>query len=399
MTVGNAIVNQALGAANRTMSGGLKKVLGNLPGSALRGRSVVSGLPAQGSPTMNLSYPMDVETNSQQGHYIMFMINVTSPALIEKQKQAEIAAAHASFDPWGGSQSEQQLGGVKAADVGDGKSRISSAPRGAIAVKRPPTVRLAKAISLYMPPQVRATYNASYTEEEVASLSEAGVAGIQRAFDAYASGTIGSQLMNIDTYKEGGQAIAEVLTNLTLGATKATVGAAGPLLGIAGAAGAIEIASGKILSKKMELLFTGVGRRKFSFTFTFIPKSEQESKTVDEIVYTFKKHMIPDFADFGTNAFGIADQSMSLNKQGRMLNIPDTFDIQYMFHSKENPWFNKISTCYLQNMEVQYGGDRMTYYEPLEHEKGVGPPPQSTTITLAFEEIEKMSRPRIEEGF
>lgn len=392
MTVGNAIVNQALGAANRTMSGGLKKVMGNLPGSALRGRSVASGLPAQGSPTMNLSYPLDVETSSQQGHYIMFMINVTSPALIEKQKQAEIAAAHASFDPWGGSQSEQQLGGVSAADVGDGKSRISSAPRGAIAVKRPPTVRLAKAISLYMPPQVRATYNTSYTEEEIASLSEAGVAGIQRAFDAYASEGVRGLIPDMDTAKEGGQAIAEVLGNLTLGATKATVGAAGPLLGIAGAAGALEIASGKILSKKMELLFTGVGRRKFSFTFTFIPKSEQESKIVDEIIYTFKRHMIPDFADVSVAGVG-------LNNQGRILNIPDTFDIQYMFHSKENPWFNKISTCYLQNMDVQYGGDRMTYYEPLEHEKGVGPPPQSTTITLAFEEIEKMSRPRIEEGF
>ena len=165
MTVGNAIVNQALGAANRTMSGGLKKVLGNLPGSALRGRSVAAGLPTQGSPTMNLSYPMDVETNSQQGHYIMFMINVTSPALIEKQKHAELMAEYDQDDADMGTGAQQQIGGVRAADVGDGKSRISSAPRGAIAVKRPPTVRLAKAISLYMPPQVRTTYNTSYTEE------------------------------------------------------------------------------------------------------------------------------------------------------------------------------------------------------------------------------------------
>ena len=392
MTVGNAIVNQALGAANRTMSGGLKKVLGNLPGSALRGRSVAAGLPTQGSPTMNLSYPMDVETNSQQGHYIMFMINVTSPALIEKQKHAELMAELDAEDAAFGDAPQQQLGGVKAVDVGDGKSRISSAPRGAIAVKRPPTVRLAKAISLYMPPQVRATYNTSYTEEEIASLSEAGVAGIQRAFDAYAAEGVRGLIPNMETAKAGGQATAEVLSSLTMGAAKSTIGAAGPLLGIAGAAGALEIASGKILSKKMELLFTGVGRRKFSFSFTFIPKSEQESKTVDEIIYTFKRHMIPDFADVSVG--GVA-----LNTQGRILNIPDTFDIQYMFHSKENPWFNKISTCYLQNMDVQYGGERMTYYEPLDHEKGVGPPPQSTTITLAFEEIEKMSRPRIEEGF
>ena len=31
MSIGNAIVNQALGAANRAATGGLKKVLGNLP--------------------------------------------------------------------------------------------------------------------------------------------------------------------------------------------------------------------------------------------------------------------------------------------------------------------------------------------------------------------------------
>ena len=89
---------------------------------------------------------------------------------------------------------------------------------------------------------------------------------------------------------------------------------------------------------------------------------------------------------------------------GRILNIPNTFDIQYMYQGKDNPWMNKISTCYLLNMDVQYGSDKAGFYEPLAHPrlaniKGVGPPPTHTTITLNFEEIEKMSRTRIEQGF
>jgi hypothetical protein len=74
-----------------------------------------------------------------------------------------------------------------------------------------------------------------------------------------------------------------------------------------------------------------------------------------------------------------------------------------MYHSKENPWLNKISTCYLTNMDVQYGSDKAGFYEPLDNPAwkgaGVGPPPTHTTISLNFEEIEKMSRKRIEEGF
>ena len=87
---------------------------------------------------------------------------------------------------------------------------------------------------------------------------------------------------------------------------------------------------------------------------------------------------------------------------GRVLNIPETFDIQYMYHSKENPWLNKISTCYLTSMDVQYGSDKAGFYEPLANPAvggKVGPVPTHTTLSLNFEEIEKMSRERIEEGF
>ena len=123
MSIGNAIVNQALGAANKSMMGGLKKVLGNLPGTGLGGGKV-AGIKNPGSGSINLSYPLDVEQNDAQGHYIMFMINTVDPAVIMQatlQKAAEAAAASL-----GG---ELQSNGVSARSVGGGQPRFQSAPK------------------------------------------------------------------------------------------------------------------------------------------------------------------------------------------------------------------------------------------------------------------------------
>jgi hypothetical protein len=85
---------------------------------------------------------------------------------------------------------------------------------------------------------------------------------------------------------------------------------------------------------------------------------------------------------------------------GRILSIPDTFDIQYMYIGKENPFLNKISTCYLESISVTSGGDKFGTFEPTAHPvTGHGPPPMKTGISLGFREIEIMDRDRIEEGY
>ena len=150
----------------------------------------------------------------------------------------------------------------------------------------------------------------------------------------------------------------------------------------------------------MEVLFTDVGRRNFSFSFTFIPKSEQEARVVYDIVQTFKEHMLPEYLtsikllgkDFGPKL-----------GQGRILKIPDTFDIMYFYHHNENPFLNRISTCYLTSLDVDYGGDKYITYEPTTLGTGAaareGPPPQKTAITLSFTEIETITRERAKQGF
>ena len=143
-------------------------------------------------------------------------------------------------------------------------------------------------------------------------------------------------MMNMKNIKSGAQTLGDAGLVTAFQWAKGIESIGGPLLGMQGTIAAAQIASGKVMSDKMELLFTGVGRRSFSFTFTFIPKSEKESEMVANIVHTFKKHMTPSFGS-------ISIAGHKFTGGGRVLNIPETFDIQYMYKGSQNPWINKIS--------------------------------------------------------
>ena len=141
----------------------------------------------------------------------------------------------------------------------------------------------------------------------------------------------------------------------------------------------------------MELLFQGVGRRDFQYVFTFIPKSEEEASMIAKIVYAFKINMLPEYRG---GSFEFIGRNWDINKSGRLLVMPNAFDINYMYLTKENPWINKISSCYLTNMEVEYGGDKYVTYHPMQEPISgkSGPPPQRTVMTLSFSEIEILTR-------
>ena len=173
---------------------------------------------------------------------------------------------------------------------------------------------------------------------------------------------------------------------------------------VSGARALAQIASGMAISNKMELQFEGVERRDFSYEFTFIPKSEQEAQIVEEIVYAFKKNMMPSYVDSvgGT----IMGHKIEAKLNGKIMRTPNIFDIEYHHKGKRNPFLNRVSSSYLTSVDVEYGSDRYKTYEPTSTNDrkgyeggGDGPPPQKTTISLQFREIEMMSQERIEAGF
>jgi hypothetical protein len=233
-------------------------------------------------------------------------------------------------------------------------------------------------ISLYMPPSVEVSYKSDYADTEISALAGAGAGVIEAALKGKGAGG-----KMIDIGKSLGRGAAEVGTAAAI----LTMDTAAP-----GASAIGQIAAGKIQSSKMELLFKGVGRRSFNYTFAFIPKSAKESKSVDEIIYELKKAMLPEYTT------GMAGQNSD-----RTLTIPTTFGIEYYFTDgggKRNNFLNKISTCYLTDLQVKYGGDRYKAYSASNTSRGEsGAPPQRTEISLTFNEIEIITTEDIEKGF
>ena len=335
----------------------------------------------------NLSYPLDVEGDDQQGHYIMFMINETTSGKVATGGSGAGATGgmgdFAADVVVAGFQGKKFIDSNLNADAGKAhEATFQGAVKGSgLWMKRPGTTRMSQAITLYMPPSVKVSYKSNYKNDEISARAGALGSSIGGIVDAMSGkGSAGDALT---TMAEGGVAIAAF-------AAKAMADTAAP-----GASTLAQLSAGSILGSKMEVMFTDVGRRNFSFQFNFIPKSEQEAKMVYKIVQTFKEHMLPEYL----TSIDLGAMGKHTLKGGRVLSIPDTFDIKYFYHSNENPFLNKISTCYLTSMDIDYGGEKYVTYEPTELNGQVGPPPQRTSITLAFTEIETITRERAKQGF
>ena len=398
MGLKDAFVNIAASAITSRVNSAVGGVLDAAFGS--KGRASPSG-PASALDnktrftTDNLAYPVNVEGDPMQGHYILFSARVQTPAIIDKKPKGESAAGLASkINSAHGNKTLGKNGKVKPGKViskatqsvlggnppiknlntaalknAAGNRRTTSS--NAETTKRIASSRVATTIALYMPPSVNVAYDSKFGDTEISNMAQFGVA-------AYASvkDTIGGKKGFGDMAKSIGASAKDLGgTALKQGAIKAADTAA------AGAKALIALERGKVITPKMELMFEGVGRRSFNFSFVFIPKSEAEAVVVDKIIAKFKFHMTPEFTD-----------------GAREMKIPDVFDIEYMYQDRQNNFLNKISTSYLAKADITYGGDRFTAYEPSTSYKAGSPPPQRTTLALTFNEIELIDRDKILEG-
>ena len=333
--------------------------------------------------TSILQYPSDLGGVPDQGHFILFFINEQQPGELEhNDKPPKLSTSENSAnskrraDPFAGQGNTAGYGSTSGASAIETqnirkveeaqKTENKNAGKGIFTLKRAPTKRLSTAIALYMPTTVDVTYNAGYEEKEIGRLAGAGVA----AFDAFKGGGINAAV----------DAVAKKLPEMVDESIFDAID------GIAPGAKAIMFAkSGKVVSNRMELIFSGVGKRSFSYTFKFLPRSQKESKDVKSIVEKFKYHMLPKVeGDPGSS---------------RTFVTPDTFDIEYRWvgSSNHNPYLNKISTCVLENMSVKYGGS--VGYQAFEPDEKGNTPPVETEISLQFKELEIITKARAEQGY
>ena len=128
--------------------------------------------------------------------------------------------------------------------------------------------------------------------------------------------------------------------------------------------------TGAVLNNNLELLFKGPTLRSFNYNYKFTPRSASEAAIIKEIILQFKKVM-----------------AVKRDNVGLFLKSPDVFNLEYIFGStgEQHPFMNKIKTCALTNMTVDYtpDGTYMTYGDGSM---------TSYNVSLQFSELEPIYR-------
>lgn len=210
--------------------------------------------------------------------------------------------------------------------------------------------RLEASITLYAPASIATNHYANYdiSEDKLARLANSDLAGaVQSAIDSPVSMT-----------KNLGRILA-ASSNSTVSTLSRTA-----------------------YNPKKDLLFKSMGNRSFQFEFQFAPRDKTEALEVRDIIYAFKLFSHPEV----------------LQGYGQFLYLyPAEFDIQYGFidstgAEKENTSLNKISSCVLESISVNYGSQGS--FQSLEDGE-----PIMTNMSLRFKEIETLTQERIKQGY
>tara|TARA_A100001515_G_scaffold137817_1_gene130825 strand:+ start:859 stop:1995 length:1137 start_codon:yes stop_codon:yes gene_type:complete len=321
-----------------------------------------------------LQYPLDLGTDGNS-HFIAFFVKQIEPAEAEiaspegdkeekKQKEAEsntLSKGAQNKDKTAEQkQMNKKIDAANAKAFGTGKKYLS------IQEKTRPTSKLVKTIALYFPPSVQQTYNLSYNEQEISRQAAFGASVIQGFM---------AQGMTTEAFKSAVDPAMEGLKSVVN-----QMGIAALDQVAAGSSALIALNRGKVLAPKMEVMFENIGKRSFSYSFTFTPSSEREADEIDKIIKAFRFHASADYAD----DFGFE------------LTIPDQFEIEYYTQNNSpNGYLHKIGTCVLESVDVTYGGDKMTWHET----NAKGAPPTKTTLALSFKELMTVTKSAIEDGF
>jgi len=338
----------------------------------------------------NFSFPLDVTASSgdggNQGHYMMFLVNEQVGARI-KYGGGDMAAQAASLSKLAAetgipvenigthiseSESTEGLSGFERArrdKVSQKQSSIINQNLGKKSVvTRAPVRKSIAAVSMFMPAQVATTYSANYTDTGMGMF----VGDALNIYDELKRKGMreGDITKSLDGVISGAGNLAELaLTNIV---------GSGVVPGLSGLREARGITTGEIISERMELAFKGINKRQFQYTFKMIPKSAAEADEIKSIIHLFKRNMLPEMT--GGDA------------SGRRMTIPNTFNIQYMYNGADNNFLHKIGECVLENFSVSYGGEKYATYNPTAN----GAPPVETTITLAFKELDLVTRAGVE---
>jgi hypothetical protein len=323
-------------------------------------------------------FPKDVFENDQLGHYMVFYVN--------EQKRTKYDYGGNSFvpqydfdEPTGldveGRRLDVKNNKITGTSSGRGEPNLAISERNrrakvGIDSRTQTTKRITDSIALYLPPSVRDTTSAEYENMST------GLVGMfaGKGFDFF------QDFVNKDydaAAAEGTGAAADFMTEVAKRSGAAFVDA---LAGSDSSLALLNRGLGRADNPFMEVLFTTMGVREFTYNFNFAPRNSDETMEVQQIIQLFRFHMAPEMQ----------------SANSRYLTLPSEFDIHYMFKGKdgngrENDYFNRIATCVCTSVDVNYTPNGVRSFED-------GPPTQ-ITMSLTFRETEVLTKEKINAGY
>ena len=379
----------------RSIVNKLKALKGNIFGTGGRNEtrppaSSVQDIGLQESPTglaqidplgfSTLAYPYDVQNSFQNGHYMLFYVNVQNRTkyVYPQADTIDVNKYAGELKGVDGRESAyEQLKKIRQSgpetgnpDADKGSQMQQSKPGGndvlGVGSLYNSTRRISDSVSMYLPSNIEDTTTAAYND------SATGIVGFLAA-----SGELGKATDRASMARLIGGTIKGLGSDITAKA----VGAIGDVFGAQGTEQLIKKAfGGNADNPYMEVLFDAMQLRTFTYNFQFAPRSEEEAIEVQKIIQLFRFHMAPELRP-GAN---------------RYLGLPSQFDIHYMYLTKEgvaseNNFYNKIATCVLQDCKINYAPDGVKSFAD-------GGPVQ-TTMALTFKETELLTKDKIAKGF
>ena len=322
-------------------------------------------------------FPKDVFENDQLGHYMVFYVNEQKRTKYDYSTQTTYQAGP---QPWhNGTQiksndrrldiKNNRITGTNADKSLSSGERNRRAKVG-IDSRTQTTRRITDSIALYLPPSVRDTTTAEYENMST------GLVGMfaGKGFDFF------QDFINKDyegAAVEGTQAAADFMKEVAKRSGAAFIDA---LAGSDSSLALLNRGLGQADNPFMEVLFTTMGVREFTYNFNFAPRNSDETTEIQQIIQLFRFHMAPEMQ----------------KANSRYLTLPSEFDIHYMFKGPEgqgleNDYFNRITTCVLVSVDVNYTPNGVRSFED-------GSPTQ-IQMGLTFRETEILTKEKINQGY
>ena len=337
------------------------------------------------------SYPLDVQNNFQNGHYMLFYVNVQNKTKYKYQSQKGVDIGDYELKAMGvdkfGNLIYGEKRGANAAEIAYQKKRalksgkhigesrfletgeLTQKAKKGVTSAFNDTRRIQESVAIYLPPNVEDTTNAAYNDMRT------GLAGFLAARGEQIASTQDAERIAKELLGSAGGVLSGA-------ALRAVSEVAEMALGAEGTTQLVNKAFGQADNPYMEVLFDAMQLRTFTYNFIFAPKNEKETEEVQKIIQIFRFHMAPELR----------------GGQSRFLGLPSQFDIHYMYlpmgqtnEATENLYYNRIATCVLQNCVTNYTPDGVKSFEDGA--------PTKITMQLTFKETELLTKEKINQGF